>query len=158
MYFYLHLDEEPEYPSSELNSHGPAVVGWRCRANSTLSPKEIILRFEKPAIICRIQVLAHQCMIPERIELWIHHSTRGAPTTPSSQTYDFLGFIALSDNSATNYKSRELQSVPVGPKKGTHLKLRFGSPYPNDLNKSNQVRFVFVFFYISFYRANYTGK
>lgn len=78
-------------------------------------------------------------MIPERIELWIHQSTRGAPTTPSSQTYDFLGFIALSDNSATNFKSRELQSVPVGPKKGTHLKLRFGSPYPNDLNKSNQV-------------------
>lgn len=77
--------------------------------------------------------------IAERIELWIHHSTRGAPTTPSSQTYDFLGFIALSDNSATNYKSRELQSVPVGPKKGTHLKLRLGSPHQNDLNKSNRV-------------------
>lgn len=135
----IFADEEPEYPSSELNSHGPAVVGWRCRADSNLLPKEIIIRFERPAIICRIQVLAHQCMIPERIELWIHQSTRGAPTTPSSQTYDFLGFIALSDNSATNYKSRELQSVPVGPKKGTHLKLRFGSPYPNDLNKSNQV-------------------
>ncbi|XP_055298769.1 centrosomal protein of 104 kDa isoform X2 [Sitodiplosis mosellana] len=137
-------DEEPEYPSSELNSHGPAVVGWRCRPNSTLSPKEIILRFEKPAVICRIQVLAHQCMIPERIELYVHHSTRGAPTTPSSQTYDFLGFIALSDNSATNFKSRELQSVPVGPKKGTHLKLRFGSPYPNELNKSNQVALIAI--------------
>lgn len=133
-------DEEPEYPSSELNSHGPAVVGWRCRANSSLSPKEIILRFEQPAIICRIQVLAHQYMIPERIELWIHHSTRGAPTTPSSQTYEFLGFIVLSDNSATKFKSRELQSVPVGPKQGTHLKLRFGSPYPNELNKENQVK------------------
>lgn len=155
-------------------------------------PKEIILRFDKPAVICRIQgpllifyefnnmnfiiyfliftlVLAHQYMIresknaieqsqvstdkfqyflpfflrivfiAERIELWIHHSTRGGPTTPSSQTYDFLGFIALSDNSATNYKSRELQSVPVGPKKGTHLKLRLGSPHQNDLNKSHQV-------------------
>lgn len=145
------LDEEPEYPSSELNSHGPAVVGWRCRPHSTLSPKEIILRFEKAAVICRIQVLAHQCMIPERIELYIHHATRGAPTTPSSQTYDFLGFIALSDNSATNYKSRELQSVPVGPKKGTHLKLRFSSPYPNEMNKSNQVRCEFPrFFFISF--------
>lgn len=75
----------------------------------------------------------------ERIELWIHYSTRGAPTTPSSQLYEFLGFIALSDNSATNYKSRELQSVPVGPKKGTHLKLRLGSPHQNDMNKSTQV-------------------
>lgn len=143
-------------------------------------PKEIIIRFDKPAVICRIQVLAHQYMIresknaieqsqvsmvnlnmmnfipifssnifiAERIELWIHHSIRGAPTTPSSQTYDFLGFIALSDNSATNYKSRELQSVPVGPKKGTHLKLRLGSPHQNDLNKSNQVFESFPIFMI----------
>lgn len=148
MFFFS--DEEPEYPSSELNGHGPAVVGWRCRPNSPLLPKEIIIRFEKPAVICRIQVLAHQCMIPERIELWIHQSTRGAPTTPSSQMYDFLGFIALSDNSATNYKSRELQSVPVGPKKGTHLKLRFGSPYPNELNQSNQVGFELIRVFFSF--------
>lgn len=64
-YRFCFSDEEPEYPSSELNSHGPAVVGWRCRPDSTLSPKEIILRFDKPAVICRIQVLAHQYMIRE---------------------------------------------------------------------------------------------
>lgn len=62
---FSRLDEEPEYPSSELNSHGPAVVGWRCKADSNLSPKEIILRFDKPAAVCRIQVLAHQYMIRE---------------------------------------------------------------------------------------------
>lgn len=61
----LFIDEEPEFPSSELNSHGPAVVGWRCRADSALAPKELILRFDKPAVICRIQVLAHQYMIRE---------------------------------------------------------------------------------------------
>lgn len=98
-------------------------------------------------------------LVAERIELWIHYSTRGAPTTPSSQTYDFLGFIALSDNSATNYKSRELQSVPVGPKKGTHLKLRLGSPHSNDSNKLNQVKattqsteseiFIFILFVVA---------
>lgn len=59
------LDEEPEYPSSELSSHGPAVVGWRSKADSNLSPKEIILRFDKPAAVCRIQVLAHQYLIRE---------------------------------------------------------------------------------------------
>lgn len=67
--FVFHLiiktDEDSEYPSSELNSHGPAVVGWRSKADSTLEPKEIILRFDKPAIVCRIQVLAHQFMIRE---------------------------------------------------------------------------------------------
>lgn len=155
-------DEEPEYPVSELNSHGPAVQGWRCKADSSLSPKEIILRFDKPAVVCRIQVLAHQYMIreynvqqqqlstelkldnftAERIELWIHYSSKGAATTPSGQTYEYLGFIALSDNTSTGCKSRELQSVPVGPKKGTHLKLRLGPAHKNETNKYDQVRMV----------------
>lgn len=142
------------------------MVGWRCKADSNLSPKEIILRFDKPAAVCRIQVLAHQYMIreyrfarnnklrsylmgetlffyfiaAERIELWIHYATKGAATTPSGQTYEYLGFIALSDNTSTGCKSRELQSVPVGPKKGTHLKLRLGSAHKNEMNKFDQVR------------------
>lgn len=66
------------------------------------------------------------------------------PTTPSSQTYEYLGFITLSNNSSTNYKSRELQSIPVGPKKGTHLKLRIGAAHHNDLNTSNQVALIAV--------------
>lgn len=63
----IFADEEPEFPSSELNSHGPTVVGWRSRLDSTISPKEIILRFHSPAVICRIQVLAHQYMIRKYI-------------------------------------------------------------------------------------------
>lgn len=143
-------------------------MGWRCRQDSTITPKEIILRFHKPAVICRIQVLAHQYMIrkfhkhcgtikflnircyiftlfsAERIELWVHYSPKGVPTTPSSQTYDYLGFITLSNNSSTNYKSRELQSTPVGPKRGTHLKLRISSAHHNDLNTSNQLALIAV--------------
>lgn len=76
----------------------------------------------------------------ERIELWIHYASKGAATTPSGQTYEYLGFIALSDNTSTGCKSRELQSVPVGPKKGTHLKLRLGTAHKNDMNKFDQVR------------------
>lgn len=75
----------------------------------------------------------------ERIEIWIHFSPKGAPTTPSSQTFEYLGYISLSDNSATKFKSRELQSVSVGPQKGTHVKLRLGSAHPNQMNTNNQV-------------------
>lgn len=78
----------------------------------------------------------------ERIELWIHYALKGGASTPSSQTYEYLGFIALSDNTSTGCKSRELQSVPVGPKKGTHLKLRLGAAHKNDMNKFDQVRCV----------------
>lgn len=37
-----------------------------------------------------------------------------------------------------------MQSVPVGPKKGTHLKLRLGSAHNNDLNQNNQVALIAV--------------
>lgn len=61
------------------------------------------------------------------------------PSTPSSQCFDFLGFVALSDNSATGYKSRELQSVSVTPRRGTHLKLRLSGAHVNDFNTNNQI-------------------
>lgn len=77
--------------------------------------------------------------VAERIELWLHYSPKAAPSTPSSQSFEYLGFVALADNSATNHQSRELQSVSVQPKVGTHLKLRFGPAYKNDLNPGDQV-------------------
>lgn len=80
----------------------------------------------------------------ERIELWVHYSPKGAATTPSSQTYEYLGFITLANNSSTNYKSRELQSIPVGPKKGTHLKLRIGAAHKTDLNANSQVALIAI--------------
>ncbi|XP_058452384.1 centrosomal protein of 104 kDa isoform X2 [Malaya genurostris] len=132
-------DEDSEYPASELNSHSPTVHGWRSNLTSPVSPKEIVLRFFNPARIVRIQVLAHQYYIPERIELWLHYSSKSAPSTPSSQSFDYMGFVALSDNSSTNYASRELQSVTVAPKVGSHLKLRLGPPFQNRFNENNQV-------------------
>ncbi|XP_049547873.1 centrosomal protein of 104 kDa isoform X1 [Anopheles darlingi] len=132
-------DEDSEYPASELNSHSPTVHGWRSNADSVVNPKEIVLRFLHPARIVRIQVLAHQYYIPERIELWIHYSSKSAPSTPSSQSFEYMGFVALSDNASTNFTSRELQSVAVTPRIGSHLKLRLGPAHPNQFNKDTQV-------------------
>ncbi|XP_062548143.1 centrosomal protein of 104 kDa isoform X2 [Armigeres subalbatus] len=132
-------DEDSDYPASELNSHSPTVHGWRSNPSSPVTPKEIVLRFFNPARITRIQVLAHQYYIPERIELWLHYSSKSAPSTPSSQSFEYMGFVALSDNSSTNFTSRELQSVTVTPKVGSHLKLRLGPPYSNKYNADNQV-------------------
>lgn len=71
-------------------------------------------------------------------------SINNTPTTPSSQSYEYLGFITLSDNSNTGYKSRELQSVAVEQKIGTHLKLRLSAPYPNELNETGQISLMAV--------------
>jgi centrosomal protein CEP104 len=77
--------------------------------------------------------------LAERIELWIHFSPKAAPTTPSSQSFEYLGFISLSDNASTQYQSRELQSVSVPPKVGTHLKIRLGQAHENEFNQHGQV-------------------
>ncbi|XP_059220583.1 centrosomal protein of 104 kDa isoform X2 [Stomoxys calcitrans] len=137
-------DEDPNYPASELNTHGPTVHGWRSAPNSSITPHDIVLRFHKPAKIYRIQLLAHQYLIPEKVELWLHYSPKSIPSTPSSQCFDFLGFVALADNAATNYKSRELQSVSVNPRKGTHLKLRLSGAYANEFNTENQIALIAV--------------
>lgn len=52
------------FPASELNSHGPTVQGWRS-APQEEAPEihDIILRFQKPAKVHRIQLLAHQYLI-----------------------------------------------------------------------------------------------
>ncbi|KAM7354491.1 centrosomal protein of 104 kDa isoform 3-T3 [Cochliomyia hominivorax] len=137
-------DEDPNFPASELNTHGPTVHGWRSAIGSTITPHDIVLRFHKPAKICRIQLLAHQYLIPEKVELWLHYSPKSIPSTPSSQCFDFLGFVALADNAATNYKSRELQSVSVNPRKGTHLKLRLSGPHINEFNTEKQIALIAV--------------
>ncbi|XP_065358170.1 centrosomal protein of 104 kDa isoform X2 [Calliphora vicina] len=137
-------DEDPNFPASELNTHGPTVHGWRSAVGSTITPHDIVLRFHKPAKICRIQLLAHQYLIPEKVELWLHYSPKSIPSTPSSQCFDFLGFVALADNAATNYKSRELQSVSVNPRKGTHLKLRLSGPHSNEFNSDKQIALIAV--------------
>ncbi|XP_067620255.1 centrosomal protein of 104 kDa isoform X2 [Eurosta solidaginis] len=137
-------DEDATFPASELNTHGPTVHGWRSAPGSTITPHDIVLRFHKPAKICRIQILAHQFLIPQKVELWLHYSPKGIPSTPSSQCFDFLGFVALSDNAATNYKSRELQSVSVTPRRGTHFKLRMSNAHLNDYNPNGQIALIAV--------------
>lgn len=77
----------------------------------------------------------------ERIEFWLHYSSKNA--TPSSQTFEYVGFISLSEATG-NFQSRELQSIVIGEKLGTHLKLRMGSPYANKLNTNNQLALLAV--------------
>lgn len=80
--------------------------------------------------------------IAERIDLFINYSSK--TTTPSSQTFEYIGFISLSDNSSSDFQSRELQSISIPEKLATHLKLRMGNPHPNKLNPNNQLALLAV--------------
>lgn len=54
----------------ELNEHGPNVFGWYSKKSSTSDfPKEIVLKFDFPATVVKIQVLAHQFLIRKNLFL-----------------------------------------------------------------------------------------
>lgn len=57
------LDEDPEFPSCQLNTHGPAVLGWRSNCIRLIEFSEIVLKLNTPGKIFKIQVLAHQFII-----------------------------------------------------------------------------------------------
>lgn len=79
--------------------------------------------------------------LADRIDLFINYSSKSA--TPSSQTFEYIGFISLS-KASENFQSRELQSISIPEKLATHLKLRMTSPHPNKLNANNQLALIAV--------------
>jgi hypothetical protein len=54
--------EDEHYRASELNTHGPTVLGWQS-ARECSYPQELILQLHATATIHKIQVLAHQYLI-----------------------------------------------------------------------------------------------
>jgi centrosomal protein CEP104 len=54
--------EDEHYRASELNAHGPTVVGWQS-ARECSYPQELILQLHSTATVQKIQVLAHQYLI-----------------------------------------------------------------------------------------------
>ncbi|CAO1406817.1 unnamed protein product [Diamesa serratosioi] len=136
-------DEDSENPAVELNDHGPNVFGWHSKKSSTSDfPKEIVLKFDFPATVVKIQVLAHQFLIPQRIEFWLSNSK--VASSPSRQNFEYMGFVSLSDNSISNFQSRELKSVSIKPELATHLKLKIGHGWANVQNTHNQVALIAV--------------
>ncbi|OXU17252.1 hypothetical protein TSAR_006091 [Trichomalopsis sarcophagae] len=131
--------EDERHSSLELNIHGPTVRGWQSARRCTY-PQEIILRLNKPAKLTRIQVLAHQYLIPEKLEIWT--SSKEHPMCLSDFTY--LGYITLSDNVSTLYKSRELKSVALPETDAHSIKLRLFKPHCNAHNVYDQVGLIAV--------------
>ena len=63
-------------------------------------------------------------------------------SSPSRQNFEYMGFVSLSDNSISNFQSRELKSVSIKPELATHLKLKIGHGWANVQNIHNQVALI----------------
>ncbi|OAD62722.1 hypothetical protein WN48_07538, partial [Eufriesea mexicana] len=131
--------EEDRHSSLELNVHGPTVRGWQSSRRCTY-PQELILRLQGPTKLTRIQVLVHQYLIPEKLEIWASKEENASVTTK----FSYLGYIMLSDNASTMYKSRELKSAALPEKEAVSLKLRLHKPHSNAHNIYQQVGLIAI--------------
>ncbi|XP_051160531.1 centrosomal protein of 104 kDa [Leptopilina boulardi] len=130
--------EEERHSSLELNIHGPTVRGWQS-ARKCIYPQELILRLHGPAKLTRIQVLVHQYLIPQKLEIWASRENGS-----SSRDFDYLGYITLSDNASTMYKSRELKSVALPETETVSLKFKLHKPHSNSHNIHEQVGLIAI--------------
>ncbi|XP_062283422.1 centrosomal protein of 104 kDa [Scomber scombrus] len=133
---------EDNFSAKELMIHAPTVNGWR---SSRLCPypQHITLQLVERCRVRKLQLLAHQYLIPAKVEFHI------GDTLPETNTPGFpgqlrrLGYVSLSDNEKTAFKARELKSVHVDAI-GTYLRITFHRNHVNRHNHYNQVALVAI--------------
>ncbi|XP_008195174.2 centrosomal protein of 104 kDa [Tribolium castaneum] len=135
--------EDPKYRAIELNTHGPTVKGWQSAKNCEY-PQEIVIQLNKRCCLNKIQILAHQYLIPSKIELFSSNEDTNTIDDVASITWDYLGYVTLSDNQSTGFKSRELKSANVPTTIASYVKLKLGKNHSNSHNNNNQVSLIAV--------------
>jgi centrosomal protein CEP104 len=102
-----------------------------------------VIQLAEKTRIRKLQLLAHQYLIPTKIEFYIGSLPPDHVTTLHGTRYKRLGYVAMSDNSKTGYKARELKSVHVDAV-GQYLRLVIHKNHVNKYNIYNQVSLIAV--------------
>lgn len=82
-------------------------------------------------------------IIAEKLEIWINDEEE-LTATPSNLHWEYLGYITLSDNQSTSFKSRELKSVSVPGCAVKNLKIILSKNHQNVYNIHNQVSLIAI--------------
>uniref|UniRef100_A0AAY4BF90 Centrosomal protein of 104 kDa n=1 Tax=Denticeps clupeoides TaxID=299321 RepID=A0AAY4BF90_9TELE len=133
---------EDNFSANELMVHAPTVHGWRSARFCTY-PQEITLQVTERCRLKKLQLLAHQFMIPSEVEFHIADSPLESGAPNHVLHFRRLGYVSLSDNEKTAFGARELKSVYIDAV-GTHLKLIFNKSHINCHNLYNQVALVAI--------------
>ncbi|XP_051525532.1 centrosomal protein of 104 kDa-like isoform X3 [Myxocyprinus asiaticus] len=131
---------EENSSAKKLMVHAPTVNGWRSN-RFCLFPQEITLQLVERCRIKKLQLLAHQYLIPSKIEFHIGDRLPEPSSPQQAQSLHRLGYVSLSDNEKTGFRARELKSVHVDAV-GAYLKLTFHRNHVNQYNIYNQVALV----------------
>uniref|UniRef100_A0A3P8SSM1 Centrosomal protein of 104 kDa n=1 Tax=Amphiprion percula TaxID=161767 RepID=A0A3P8SSM1_AMPPE len=128
---------EDNFSAKELMVHAPTINGWRSSRLCSY-PQHITLQLVERSRVRKLQLLAHQYLIPAKVEFHI------GDTLPETSPPGFpgqlrrLGYVSLSDNEKTGFKARELKSVHVDAI-GTYLRITFHRNHVNRYNHYDQV-------------------
>nr|XP_055024570.1 centrosomal protein of 104 kDa [Misgurnus anguillicaudatus] len=131
---------EENYSAKKLMVHAPTISGWRSTRFCPF-PQEITLMLVERCRVRKLQLLAHQYLIPSKIEFHIGDRLPDPSSPQHTQCLHRLGYVSLSDNEKTGFRARELKSVHVNAV-GTYLKLIFHRNHVNQYNVYNQVALV----------------
>ncbi|XP_038061294.1 centrosomal protein of 104 kDa-like isoform X2 [Patiria miniata] len=126
----------------DLEVHSPLARGWQS-PRFCLYPQEIVIQLADKTRIRKLQLLAHQYLIPTKIEFYIGSLPPDHVTTLHGTRYKRLGYVGMSDNSKTGYKARELKSVHVDAV-GQYLRLVIHKNHVNKYNVYNQVSLIAI--------------
>ncbi|XP_023812046.1 centrosomal protein of 104 kDa isoform X4 [Oryzias latipes] len=131
---------EDHFSAEELMVHAPTVRGWRSSRLCSF-PQYILLQLEGRSRVRKLQLLAHQYLIPTKVEF--HVGDVGPEDGSSELQLRRLGYVSLSDNEKTGFQARELKSVHVDAV-GTFLKVSLYRNHVNRLNHYSQVSLVAI--------------
>ncbi|XP_047227490.1 centrosomal protein of 104 kDa isoform X4 [Girardinichthys multiradiatus] len=127
---------EDNFSAKELMVHGPTVNGWRSSRLCSY-PQHLTLQLVERSRIRKLQLLAHQFMIPAKVEFHVGDSPPEASPPGFPGQFHRLGYVSLSDNEKTGFKARELKSVHVDAI-GTYLRITLHRNHVNRYNHYNQ--------------------
>ncbi|XP_029805524.1 centrosomal protein of 104 kDa isoform X2 [Suricata suricatta] len=133
---------EDGFSARELMLHAPTVSGWRSPRFCQF-PQEVVLQLVERCRIRKLQLLAHQYMIPSKVEFYVSESLPECFAPCQAERFRRLGYVSLCDNEKTGCRARELKSVYVDAV-GQFLKLTFHENHINKYNIYNQVALVAV--------------
>lgn len=159
--------EDKAAPATSLHRRTPDTKGWLSEKMCDI-PQQLVLKFDGTCRIDRISVLAHEYIIPSKIEFFAHvpeeqsaeagrQPRSDRPLQLSSMEGAFghsvpirvvrLGFVSMDSNEVSHYKARELKTINLRVPLAVALQLNLHKCHPNTFNLYNQVGIVAISIY-----------
>ena len=144
--------QDPYHPINYLLLKDKNTKGGWLSSRYCIYPQDILIQFPQMVNIRQINILINESKIPKMIEFincipvgdknkFILNNNNNSRIIPSEFNYQNIGFIKLSSNVDSKYKSRELRKIYINVN-SEFLKLKIHKNYENSLNIFCQVGIV----------------